>query len=91
MKPIAFKAPFISKDQIREAAAQARPAGIPVDVHDYLEFDLGFEIRPVDGLLQRADIEALVLRGQQTVIVDRGRYMDARTSAEAGAPPPNCL
>lgn len=81
--PSSFKAPYISQSQCWKAADQFRceywPSGeIPVDVMEIAEFDLDLEIRPITGLKEDADVDALLLGNWTTLLVDQRQYMDER-------------
>ncbi len=81
--PGSFKAPFIDQQQCWIEAdkfrAQYWPSGeIPVDVESIATFDLGLEIRPITGLKEDADVDALLLGDWKTLIVDQQQYMDDR-------------
>jgi hypothetical protein len=83
LDPKAFRAPFLDKQQCWSSAdsfrAQYAPSGaVPVDVLAIAEFDLGFQIRPIMGLREDADVDALLLSDCTTLIVDHRQYMDAR-------------
>lgn len=81
--PRTFKAPFISQQQCWNEADKFRqrywPSGkIPVGLMEIVEFDLNLEIRTIPGLKEDADIDALLLGGMKTIIVDRQQYFDDR-------------
>lgn len=78
-----FKAPFISLDQVRSQAdafrsKYASTGSVPVEIQGIIEFDLDLEIRPVHGLRESADIDALLLGTLRTIVVDSKMYMDDR-------------
>jgi hypothetical protein len=81
--PSSFKAPYIDQQKCRNEAERFRqaywPSGeVPVDVLAIAEFDLGLEVRPVAGLKEEADVDALLLGDWKTLIVDRQQYMEER-------------
>jgi hypothetical protein len=81
--PSSFKAPYISQSQCWQAADEFRreywPSGeIPVDVLEIAELDLDLEVRPITGLREEADVDALLLGNWTTLLVDQRQYMDER-------------
>jgi len=78
-----FRAPYLTHPEIWEKADAFRDqwwrdGGIPVDILAVAEFDLGLEIRPVEGLKSKHDIDALVVANWTTLIIDRAQYMSER-------------
>lgn len=78
-----FRAPFIPLAQIRAEADAFREKywaekSVPVDVMGIVEFDLQMEIRPVAGMREELDVDAVLLGDMQTLVVDLGHYMDDR-------------
>jgi len=78
-----FKAPFISREKIWQAADEFRakywpPGELPVDVEAIAEFELNLEIRPITGLYSSCNVDALLLGNLETIIVDTGYYRDDR-------------
>ncbi len=78
-----FKAPFISREKIWQAADEFRakywPADeLPVDIEAIAEFELNLEIRPITGLYSACNVDALLLGNLETIIVDTGDYRDDR-------------
>lgn len=49
-----------------------------MDVLAIAEFDLNLEIRPITGLKEDSDVDALLLGDWQTLIVDQQQYLDDR-------------
>ncbi len=81
--PRRFKAPFIPKERIWQAAETLRaahPAGrrVPVEVLELAEFDLGLELIPAEGLREKLEIDALLMGNLQSVLVDRRAFMNPR-------------
>ncbi len=81
--PRKFKAPFISKERIWQEADRLRathPAGrgLPVQVLDLAEFDLGLDLIPADRLREHLDIEALLMGDLKSVLVDQRAFMSPR-------------
>jgi hypothetical protein len=81
--PRHFKAPYLDQSQCWKAADKFRgeywPSGeIPVDVLEIAEFDLDLEIRPIAGLKEDADVDALLLGNWTTLLVDQRQYIDER-------------
>ena len=75
--PRRFKAPFIPKERIWQAAEgfrAAHPAGrrVPVEVLELAEFDLGLELIPAEGLREQLEIDALLMGNLRSILVDRG-------------------
>jgi len=78
-----FHAPFIPMDRIRTKADEFRETywaekDVPVDILEIAEFDLDMDIRPVSGIREQADVDALLLGDLKTIVVDSGLYMDDR-------------
>lgn len=78
-----FRAPYLPMPEIRAAADAFRNkywAGkdVPVDILAIVEFDLDMEIRPVPGMREQADVDALLLGDMRTIAVDSALYMDDR-------------
>jgi hypothetical protein len=78
-----FKAPFIPKERIWQAAEgfrAAHPAGrrVPVEVLELAEFDLGLELIPAEGLREQLEIDALLMGNLRSVLVDRRAFMNPR-------------
>ena len=64
--PGKFKAPFISKERIWQETEKLRAAhpagrGVPVQVLELAEFDLGLELIPAEGLREELEIDALLM------------------------------
>jgi len=82
LKPEDFKAPYISKEEIwmkADAFREQHSDGVPpIDIHAIIEFDLDLEIRPVAGLKEDSDIDALLLGERDAIVVDEREYMDDR-------------
>jgi hypothetical protein len=81
--PRRFKAPFIPKERIWQAAEKLRAtyaAGrrVPVEVLELAEFDLGLELVPADGLREELEIDALLMGNLRSVLVDRRAFMNPR-------------
>ena len=81
--PRRFKAPFIPKERIWQAAEGFRashPAGhsVPVEVLDLAEFDLGLELIPAEGLREQLEIDALLMGNLRSILVDRRAFMNPR-------------
>lgn len=78
-----IKHPRLSAAKIREIADNIRnqfgdPENPPVDVLAIAEFDLNIKFKPVTGLKEGADIDALLLGDWKTIIVDHQQYLDSR-------------
>jgi len=77
-----FKAPYISKEDIwsnADAFREEYSDGVPpIDIHAIIEFDLELAIRPVAGLKEGSDIDALLLGERDGIVVDEREYMDDR-------------
>lgn len=81
--PRTFKAPFIDQLQCWAEADRFRrrywrSGEIPVDVLAIAEFDLNLGIRPISGLKEDADVDALLLGDWKTLILDQQQYLDDR-------------
>jgi Zn-dependent peptidase ImmA (M78 family) len=68
-------------DTIREMADNFRmkhtknPDQIPVDIERIIEFELQIEIRPVDGLKAKLDMEAMLSRDLKVIFIDCHSYV----------------
>lgn len=81
--PRKFKAPFIPKERIWQAAEKLRAAyaagrRVPVEVLELAEFDLGLELIPAEGLREELEIDALLMGNLRSVLVDRRSFMNPR-------------
>ena len=81
--PSSFKAPFISLEEIRKKADEfraiyCRDKTLPVDILNIVEFCLKLELLPVQRLKSFADIDALLLGDNKTIVVDEEEFMDDR-------------
>jgi hypothetical protein len=78
-----FRAPYISQQKCWEEAALFRkrywPSGrVPIEVLEIAEFDLDLDLRPILGLKDEADVDALLLSDWKTLVIDHRQYMDDR-------------
>ena len=83
MDPKQFRAPYIAKERIWQAADELRAkfasgGQLPVNVLDMAEFDLGLEIVPADNLRERCDTEAILLGDLQTILVDKRSFTNPK-------------
>lgn len=73
-----FKAPFLKKEKIRAAADEFRQAywkeSPPVDVEHIIEFGLGMEIVPLDGLRSQTSNDAFISANLRSIRIDSGIY-----------------
>jgi hypothetical protein len=81
--PRRFKAPFIPKERIWQAADSLRVAHqagrrVPVEILDLAEFDLGLELIPAEGLREELEIDALLMGNLKSILVDRRAFMNRR-------------
>jgi len=71
-------------EEIREKAEEFRkkfvhPSDkIPIPIEEILEFDLNITLWPVDGLLEKIDIDGFLSNDLKTLFVDKRIYMDSR-------------
>lgn len=71
-------------DEIREKTEEFRKNYVhpidlvPVPIEDILEFDLQISPWPIDGLLQKIDVDGFLSQDLQTIFVDKVIYMDPR-------------
>ena len=83
--PANFRAPKISKPDIRAAADDFRekyaPAALPVDILGIIEFDLDMQIIPISDLKPSCDTEAALLGDLKSIAVDKVSFMDERFAA----------
>lgn len=79
---IEFKSPRIRYDEIKRKADEVRALfkeqSLPLDIHSAIEFDFGFEIRPVVNLRDKGNTEALLLRDRKAILIDAGYFQDDR-------------
>ena len=78
-----FRAPYIPFDTIRKKADDFRSQysdtnDIPIEIEKIIELDLGLEIRPIAGLSDTADVDALLLGDLKTIVIDSAKYMEDR-------------
>jgi hypothetical protein len=81
--PRHFKAPYIPKERIWQEADRVRAAylaarSLPVQILDLAEFDLGFDLVPLDGLREQMDIDALLMGDLKSILVDKRSFMSPR-------------
>ena len=79
-----FKPEHMKWNEIREKAEDFRkkyvspPDMIPVPIEEIVEFELGITPWPIDGLLQKIDIDGFLSNDLKYLFVDSGIYMDKR-------------
>jgi hypothetical protein len=78
-----FTAPRLNKTKIWEHADNFRikyasQGDIPVSISDIIEFKLGINLDPIQGLKTSGDIEALLLGTLDTIVVDSAQFLDDR-------------
>ena len=74
-----FKAPFISKVKIQEAADEFRNKywsdnDLPIDIEHIIEIDLGIQIIPVKNLLNEIGIDAFISQDFRFITIDEDIY-----------------
>ena len=77
-----IEAPRLTFARIRQIADEVRAGfknqSLPIEILDAIEFDLGYEIRPVKGLRDDGNTDALLLRNEKAILIDQEYYLDDR-------------
>lgn len=79
--PAKFKAPYYSSQTIRQKADDFRNTywhseKLPIDIEGIVELDLKLEIRPVERLKERFDIDALLFGDMKGIMLDKQDFMN---------------
>lgn len=83
MKKKTVWTPGLTFDEVSEKVETLRAKyetlqTIPVDIDDFLEFDLELEIVPLAGLREKINAEAMISKDYKTIYVDVQSYNDER-------------